>query len=125
MIEKISEEKAKELCVSSLPTRPTAPTSYGGAGFSTAEMKNAFDALTLYVIEKYNQLVDAIRTVGDGSLASEVLTGISDGHTLEKLFSDVQNGDFASYLAVGERTLATEIAEIRTVLDQVKERLGI
>ncbi len=125
MIEKITQEKAKELCVASLPTRPTAPANSGGAGFSSSEMKSAFDALTLYVIEKYNLLVDAIRTSGEGSLASEVLTGISDEHTLEAMFRDLQNGDFASYLRVGENTLATEIAEIRATLDQIKERLRL
>lgn len=125
MIEKITEENAQRLCVASLPTRPTAPTDSGGGGLSSSEMKSAFDALTLYVIEKYNELIDAIMSVGEGSLASEVRTGISDGHTLEKMFEDLKSGDFASYLAVGDESLATEIAKMRVSINQIKARVGL
>ena len=125
MIEKITHERASELCIASLPTRPTAPKSSGGAGFSSKEMKAAFDALPLYVIEKYNGLIDAIRSVGDGSLAAEIPTGIHDGHTLDDIFKEVVDGSFASYLTVGEHSLATEIAEIHTLLDQIKERIRL
>lgn len=123
MIEKITQEKANALCVSSLPTRPTAPASAGGAGYSSVEMKNAFDALTLHVIEKYNLLIDAIREVGEGSIASEIPTAIRENHTLKDLFWDVLNGNFASYLAVGDKTLAVELSEIRELLNEIKERI--
>ena len=125
MIEKITQEKVQELCVASLPTRPNAPANLGGGGLSSTEIKNAFDALTLYVIEKYNALIDAIGSVGEGSLASKVKTGISEEHTLENMFEDLKTGDFASYLMVGENTLAAEIAKIYVSLNQIKARLGL
>lgn len=125
MIEKITQEKVQELCVASLPTRPNAPANLGGGGLSSTEIKNAFDALTLYVIEKYNALIDAIGSVGEGSLASKVKTGISEEHTLENMFEDLKTGDFASYLMVGENTLAAEIAKIYVSINQIKARLGL
>ena len=125
MIEKITQEKVQELCVASLPTRPNAPANLGGGGLSSTEIKNAFDALTLSVIEKYNALIDAIGSVGEGSLASKVKTGISEEHTLENMFEDLKTGDFASYLMVGENTLAAEIAKIYVSLNQIKARLGL
>lgn len=125
MIQEITQEKIDELSISSLPTRPNAPTASGGAGFSAKEMKNAFDALTLHVIEKYNQLVRAVRDLGEGSISDEILTGISEGHTLLNLFDDIKNGDFASYMKVGDSTLSAEINEIRATLETVKERLHL
>ena len=125
MIQEITQEKIKELSISSLPTRPTAPTSSGGAGFSAKEMKNAFDALTLCVIESYNLLVRAIKDEGEGSVSDEILTGIFDGHTLLDMFRDVKNGDFASYLKVGDGSLAAELTKINSTLDTIKEWLRI
>ena len=125
MIEKITQEKINELCVSSLPTRPNAPTASGGAGYSASDMKKAFDALTLYVIEKFNELIDAIYECGDGSLSGAIPTGIFSEHTLSRLLQDVTDGNFSSYLTVGEHSLATEIANIRTELDKIKRRIGL
>ena len=125
MIEKITKEKADELSVSSLPTRPNAPTSSGGVGYSSADMKQAFDALTLYVIEKYNELIDAIYETDSSSLSAAIPTGLSDGHTLNDLFTDLKNGNLASYLSVGDNSLASELAEIRLELQTIKRRVGL
>jgi hypothetical protein len=63
---KITESEIEELKISSLPTRPTAPTAFGGKGYSATEMKEAFDRLPLYVAERLNSLIDDIES---GSLA--------------------------------------------------------
>ena len=125
MIEKITKEKAKELSVSSLPTRPNAPAAFGGMGFSSTDMKEAFDVLTLYVIEKYNQLIDSVYQIGDDSLSAAIPTDILPEHTLSKMFEDVGNGNFASYLSVGSCSLATSLAEINETLEKIKEKLKI
>lgn len=125
MIEEITKEKVNELSVSSLPTRPTAPTSSGGAGFSAKEMKNAFDALTLHVIEKFNELIRAIKDTGESSLLSEIPSGLSDGHTLLDMLEDITSGDFVSYVNVRGKSLATRISEMESTLETVKERLRI
>lgn len=125
MVEKITQEKVKELCISSLPTRPNAPASSGGAGYSSSDMKEAFDALTLFVIEKFNELIDAIRETGENSLSGAMPTGILEDHTLAVMFEDVKNGNLASYLTVGESSLATALAEINSTLDKIKEKIKL
>ena len=66
---KILEGEIENLKISSLPTRPTAPIAFGGKGYTTKEMKEAFDRLPLLVIERYKSLLNDI---SDGSLAEEI-----------------------------------------------------
>lgn len=63
---KISDTEIDALKVASLPTRPTAPTAFGGKGYTATEMKEAFDKLPLKIIEEFNALIDDIAT---GALA--------------------------------------------------------
>ena len=42
---KLSEAEMAPLKIAALPTRPTAPTAYGGKGYSSIQMKEAFDKL--------------------------------------------------------------------------------
>ena len=114
---KILNEEIKELKIASLPNRPTASAAFGGRGYTASEMKEAFDRLPLFIIERFNALIEDILSVGDGSLADSVGTGISEGHTLKGLFADILNGNFAAYLDVGGESLTSALARI-------KERLG-
>ena len=88
-------------------------------------MKNAFDALTLHVIEKFNELIRAIKDTGESSLLSEIPSGLSDGHTLLDMLEDITSGDFVSYVNVRGKSLATRISEMESTLETVKERLRI
>ena len=63
---KITDSEIESLKISSLPTRPTAPTAFGGQGYTATEMKEAFDKLPLKIIEEFNALIDDI---GKGALA--------------------------------------------------------
>lgn len=108
--QKISAEEIKDLKISSLPTHPTSPRAYGGKGYTAAEMKEAFDKLPLFIIARFNALLDDISREGDGSVAENIKTGIKDSHTLAQLFSDVKGGELSSYLAVGDTNLAEAIA---------------
>ena len=114
---KITEEEIAEIRVSSLPTRPTAPSSFGGRGFTAAEIKAAFDKLPAFIIERFNSLLMDIESEGQDSISSAIKTGLSDGHSLYDMLSDIGNGNFANYLSVGEGSLASELA-------QIKERLS-
>lgn len=119
---KITDADIGGLRVSSLPSRPTAPKSFGGAGYTAKEMKEAFDRLPLYIISRYNELIDAMASAGDDGAAALIPTGIAEGHSLKDLFSDVGSGALASYLTVlgtplsdavgglGERMLSLESA---------------
>ena len=57
---KITENDIKNLKISSLPSRPTAPVANGGSGFTSNQMKAAFDRLPLYLVEKINGIIDDI-----------------------------------------------------------------
>ena len=106
---RITKEEIAGLTVASLPTRPTAPTAFGGAGYTSAELKAAFDRLPLLLIDRYNMLVEDAGALGDGSLAAEIPTGIAPEHTLTDLFADVENGNLASYIRVGDESLLSVI----------------
>lgn len=109
---KITDNEIKDLLVSSLPTRPTADPLNGGVGYSAQNMKRAFDLLPLFIINRLNQLIDDAGRLGSGSLASEIPTGIADGHTLTSLFEDIENGNLASYVKINGESLSTVIARL-------------
>lgn len=120
---KITSQETEPLKVASLPTRPTAPEAFGGRGYNSTKMKEAFDRLPLFIVERLNLLFDDIAALGEESLAAAIPTGIKGGHTLSMLFADVASGALSGYLSVGERSLATELADIRSELEAIKERL--
>lgn len=112
--EKITQSDIADLKVSSLPSRPTAPTAFGGNGYTATQMKEAFDKLPLYLVQKFNSLLDDLTAEGPGSLADSLPTGISESHTLADLFADILSGALASYLTLdGEETLINAIHDIR------------
>lgn len=109
---KITGEEIADISVSSLPTRPTSDYLYGGEGYSSAQMKAAFDRLPLYIIDAFNRLVEDIECDGENSLAASIPTGIEDGHTLYNIFQDIKNGSFASYIRIGGEPLPTILARL-------------
>ena len=109
---KILAEEIADISVSSLPTRPTSPTPFGGKGYTAEKMKAAFDKLPLFIVERFNALLDDIAREGEGSIAEAIPTGIYDGHTLASLFSDIANGNIGSYLIIWERPLSDLIGDI-------------
>ena len=113
---KITDGELCEAKISSLPTRPTSPTAYGGRGYTATEMKEAFDRLPLLLAERYNLLLDDISALGGGSLADSVPTGLSEEHTLFDLFGDIENGNLASYLKVGNATLYSILNRLMTAV---------
>ncbi len=124
MISKILTAEVEPRRISSLPTRPTAPTSFGGRGYTATEMKEAFDRLPLLIIEKFNALIDSLSEGGEGSVCAAIPSGISDGHTLAELLADIKNGSFASYLDVYGKTLTERLEGILGDLTRIKRDLG-
>ena len=120
---RIGENEIENLKVSSLPTRPTAPASLGGLGYTAAEMKAAFDALPLLIVSRFNSLINDIVRYGEDSLADAIPTGLSSGVTLHGFFEDVANGNLAGYLTVGEVSLATELAELRARISALEDKV--
>jgi hypothetical protein len=118
---KMLTEEVSPLSVSSLPTHPTAPSGLGGRGYTSADMKAAFDKLPLLIIERFNALIDDISSEGEDSLAAAIPTKISDGHTLFDLFCDIQNGNLAAYLVVGDESLTAKLAELEARISALEE----
>lgn len=121
---KIYPSDVKDLLVSSLPSRPTAPRALGGRGFSADDMKAAFDKLPLYVIERYNALIDDVRDLGDESLAAAIPTGIREGHMLASLFSDVESGELATYFSFLGKSLFSHMIGIYGEIDALKSEIA-
>lgn len=111
---KILDSEIAGLRISSLPSRPTAPTSFGGKGYTASEMKAAFDRLPLFIIERYNALLEDIGSLGELSLAGAIPTGIDEEHTLSQLFLDIQSGALARYM----QTLGESLEELLATLKE-------
>ena len=122
---KITDEEISELSVSSLPTRPTAPSAFGGRGYTAAEMKAAFDRLPLLLAERFNQLLDDIRFFGNGSFLDSIPSGVRDGHTLYNLLSELVSGEAAGYIKIAGSSLAETIFSIKEDLESIKNALSL
>lgn len=122
---KITDTDIADLKISTLPTRPTAPSAFGGKGYTAAEMKSAFDRLPLYIIERYNELIEDITAEGEGSVAEGIKTGITDTHTLGDMFEDIKNGNFIQYLESGGGPLGEYLLKLRSDIDKIAERLNL
>ncbi len=116
----ITDKEIEERSIAALPTRPTAAAAFGGRGYTAHEMKEAFDLLPKLIAERFNALVAAAEATGEAGLASAIPTGLSEGHSLAKLFADVANGNFASYLTVHGYALSELIAELKSDVEKLK-----
>lgn len=121
---KISDSEIADLKVSALPTRPTAPTAFGGRGYTASEMKAAFDRLPLYIIERLNELWDYISSESPTeSVADDIYTNIKYGHTLRDLFNDITSGECSRYLRVNGNKLSAELSNMTVRISDITERL--
>ena len=121
----IEENEYESLTVSHLPSNPTARVGYGGLGYNAAQMKAAFDALPLFIIDRLNTLIEDISESPEKSVSSAIKTGIGgDTHTLRDLFTDIESGRLASYLFVADGSIANEIASIKQRLSRLEGGRG-
>ena len=122
---KITDGDISDKKVASLPTRPTAPAAFGGKGYSATELKEAFDSLPLFLVEKYNELISDITGEDGGSITDAIKTGISDTQTLADFFSDVLSGNLITYLAAPSGSVAEYLLKLREDVDKIASKLGI
>ncbi len=127
-ISKILNTEIEENAVSSLSTRPSSPSLYGGRVLSAKELRAAFDKLPILLAERFNALIDALGLYTDekkgASLAALVATGIAEGHSLAELFADVTSGRFSTYLSLdGEGSLAEVFGACKAELTAFEEAL--
>ena len=121
--QKILESDISDLKISSLPTRPNSPSAFGGKGYTSIDMKEAFDKLPLFIIERLNMLIDDINGESGESISTVIKTGIYEGHTLDQMFVDMVSGGMANYFTVFGQSLTTFLGRLRTDVDAIKARL--
>lgn len=121
---KITDSDIAKLKVSALPSRPTAPKSFGGAGYTASDMKAAFDRLPLYIISRFNELIDDISGEGEEGISAAIPTGIREGHTLSSLMKDIVSGALASYLTVLGEPLTESIFSLKERISAISEASG-
>ena len=119
---KITEKEMTPLRVASLPSRPTAPLSFGGKGYTSSEMKEAFDKLPNFIATRLNSLIEDVSDYANGISAS-IPTGLESGHTLKKMFADVTSGAFAEYLCVPGGYLGDVLRDITEEIAALKEQI--
>ena len=110
---KITPSEIAENSVASLPTSPSSPSLYRGKTYSAAELRAAFDRLPLLLAERYNGLFDSLginRTEAE-RFAELIATGISEEHSLEDLFRDIESGAFSAYLSTADGDTLAKKAE--------------
>lgn len=116
----MTEGDIAPLCISSLPTRPTAPLAFGGKGYTAREMKAAFDKLPLLIAERLNALIDDVLS---GALAESLAVSTEENITLRSLFLDLKDGSLASYLSVGDTSLAGALTLLSDRIAALEEKL--
>ncbi len=121
----ITEDEIKSLKVASLPTRPTSPKSFGGNGYTATQMKEAFDRLPMFIIDRLNALLGDILDTGADSVAAAIPTGIRDGHKLATLFSDISSGNILKYIMLGEASLFRHLIALREDVNNLLAHLGL
>ncbi|MBP3437227.1 MAG: hypothetical protein J6K61_04915 [Clostridia bacterium] len=116
MISKILNTEIQENAVSSLASRPSSPSLYGGNMLSAKELRAAFDKLPLLLASRFNSLLDALGLYTDETtcerLAALVATELFEGHSLADLFADISSGRFSSYLSINGEQSLTEILSL-------------
>ncbi len=122
---KINDADISGIKVSSLPTRPTTPTAFGGSGYTATEVKAAFDKLPLYIIERFNELIDDIRGEEGGDITDSFKTGINATKTLREFFDDLVSGAICDYFGAPVGTLREYLTSLRHDVDAIIAHLGI
>ena len=122
----ISDSEISSMKISSLPSRPTLTTQYGGRGYTSSDMKAAFDALPLYIIEKFNSLISDIKAPKEESICTEINTGIPQSPKLADMLDDILTGRFIEYLvSLDDEPLSVYLAKLRSDIDTIAQHIGV
>ena len=112
----ISENEMAPLTVASLPTRPTAPSAFGGRGYTASEMKGAFDKLPRLIVSRLNTLISDIK---DGGICEDIPTGSPNLATLSEIFEGIESGSLAAAIKVFDTSLTLFLAQLRRDVDSL------
>lgn len=118
----ITRTEIEPMLIANLPTRPTAPTAFGGKGYTASEMKAAFDRLSIYVMDRLNMLIDDIIS---GDVCDSVPTGIAGAPTLDELLNAFTSGMLPSLIRIDSSTLTAYLDKLRADVDLLLEKAGL
>ena len=116
----ILDEEITSLKIASLPPFPTSSNTYGGSAYTATKMKDAFDALPLFIMQRLNSLIEDVSKSENG-ISSSIPTGLAAGHTLNILFKDVLSGAFSSYLVALGKPLSVLLNEMLNRLESLEK----
>ena len=119
---KITDAEIEARAIASLPTRPTAPTTFGGRGYTATEMTEAFDKLPRLVAERLNDLIGDIQ---NGNIAEDMPTGITGLATLSAVYESIADGSIAAKLKVEGEALPSVIASLQRSIELIASRCGV
>lgn len=122
---KITAEEFEKVSIARLATHPNSASAYGSGRMSERDLKAQFDKQGKLFRKKFNAFIDIVMSMGEGSLADCIRTGIKEDHTLLAMFEDIvsETGAFAQYLSVGDETLAEKLETIRKAFEQVSKSI--
>ena len=115
---KITDGEMAPLRIASLPTRPTASTSFGGNGYTSREMKEAFDKLPELIAARFNSLIDDIDS---GELTSHLPTNLESPETLGEFFSKMDAGELCDLITIDGVSLRAYLENLRSDIDALKK----
>ena len=119
---KITSDEITRNAVESLPTRPTEAAGFGGRGYTSLEMKAAFDRLPRLIAQRFNYLITDIE---EGDILSAIPTEIDEMPTLYDLLSGIEDEKLASAIKVFGISLKTYLYALREDLDAVMAALNM
>ena len=112
----ITENEITSRAISSMPTRPTAPVSFGGKGYTAKEMKSAFDALPRLIIERLNSLILDIK---EGRVLDAIPVSDKEEKTVRILLDGLEDGSLAANLKIFDTTLSLYLIKLREDIDRL------
>jgi hypothetical protein len=98
----IQESEIEPIATASLPTRPTATTTFGGKGYTANEMQACFDALPRLAIERLNQLIMELQDGLVEGFARDIDMERGDGYAFSDFIEDFGRGTLVNVLNLGE-----------------------
>ena len=115
---KITDAEMAPLRVASLPTRPTASSSFGGGGYTSNRLKAEFDKLPELIAARLNSLIEDIN---DGSLTEARPTGVDSPSTLGEFFAAMESGELCELICLDGKSLKVYLEELRRDIDALKK----
>lgn len=94
----ISKAELKARGVSSLATRPNAPSRYGEGGLTAEQLKERFDALSGILAERINKIHAYLKASDLDKNISITIGGVAK--TLAQFAEDLESGEAANYFTV-------------------------